>query len=41
MKVTVIPIVIRALGTVTKELIQRLGGGNNKDEWRQSKLLHY
>ena len=36
MKVTMIPIVIGALGTVTKGLVQGL-----KDEWRPFKLLHY
>ena len=33
MLVTIIPIVIGALSTVTKGLV--------KDEWRPSKLLHY
>ena len=36
MKVTNIPIVINAFGTVTKGLLKGL-----KDEWRPSKLLHY
>ena len=36
MKVTIISIVIGALGTVTKGLVQGL-----EDEWRPSKLLHY
>ena len=36
MKVTVIPLVIGALGTVTKWLVQGL-----EDEWRPSKLQHW
>ena len=36
MKVMVIPIVIGAIGTVTKGLVQGL-----EDEWRPFKLQHY
>ena len=36
MKLTFIPIVIGALGTVTKEFVKRLENGG-----RTSKLLHY
>ena len=35
MKVTYVPIVIGALGTVTKGLLKGL------EEWSPSKLLHY
>ena len=41
MKVTVIPIIIGALGSVTKVLIQGLDVLERKDEWRLSKLHHY
>ena len=37
MKVTVIPIVIDALGTITKESVQEL----EDLEWSPSKLQHY
>ena len=37
-KVTVVPIVIGALGTATKWLVQRLEDWEIKDEWRPSKL---
>ena len=41
MKVTIIPIVIGAFGTVTKGLIKRLEDLKKQKEWRPSKLLHY
>ena len=36
MKVTIIPIVIGALGTVTEGLLKGLGTWKWKDEWRPS-----
>ena len=41
MKLTIIPIVIGALGTVTKGLVQELEGLEIRGDWRPSKLLHY
>ena len=41
MQVTIIPIVIGALGTVTKGLLKGLFTWKLADEWRPSKLLHY
>ena len=41
MKVTIIPIVIGAFGTVTKELLNGLEDLVVDDEWKPSKLLHY
>ena len=41
MKVTIIPIVIGVLDTVTKGLIKWLVDLEIKDKWRPSKLLHY
>ena len=41
MKVTFIPIVIGAHGTVTKGLIKGLEDLEKGDEWRPSKLQHY
>ena len=41
MKVTVIQIVIGALGTVTKGLVQGLEDLEIMGQWRLSKLLHY
>ncbi len=38
MKVTIIPIVVGAFGTVTKGLLKRL---EDLDEWRRSKRQHY
>ena len=40
MKVTVIPIVIGALGTITKRLVQGLEDLKKEDRWRPSKLKH-
>ena len=41
MKVTIIPIVIGTLGTVTEGLVKGLVELEIGDEWRSSKLLHY
>ena len=41
MKVTFIPIIIGALGTVTKGLIKDWRTWKKEDEWRQSKLQQY
>ena len=41
MKVTIISIIIGALGTVTKRFIKELEDLEKKDEWRPSKLLLY
>ena len=41
MKVTIIEIVIGALGTVTKGLIKGLQELEKEDDWRPSKQLHY
>ena len=39
--VTIIPIVIGAFGTVTKELLKDLENWKLTDEWRPSKRQHY
>ena len=41
MKVTIIPIVIGAFGTVTKGLLKGRRTWKLADEWRPSKLQHY
>ena len=41
MHMTIIPIVIRAFGTVTKGLLRDWKTWKLTDEWRPSKLLHY
>ena len=41
MKVTIIPIVIGAFGTVTKGLLKGLEDLEVGDKWRPSKLQHY
>ena len=41
MRVMLLLIIICAFGTVTKGLIKGLEDFGKKDEWRQSKLLHY
>ena len=41
MKVTIIPIVIGAFGTVSKGLLKGLEDWRLDDEWRPSKLQHY
>ena len=41
MKVTIMPIVIGAFGTVTKGLLKGLGDFKVGGEWRPSKLQHY
>ena len=41
MKVTIIPIVICAFGTVTKGLLKGLEDWEYEEEWRPSKLQHY
>ena len=40
-KVTIIPIVIGALGTVTKGLLKGPEDLEKEDAWRTTKLLHY
>ena len=40
MKVTIIPIVIGALVSVTKGLVEGLERRNKQDEWRLYKLQH-
>ena len=41
MKVTIVPIVIGAFGTVTKGLLKGLRTWELADEWRLSKWQHY
>ena len=41
MKVMFIPIIIDALGKVTKGLLKGLEDLKQEDKWRPSKLLHY
>ena len=40
MKVTVIPIVIGALGTISKELIKGFEDRKKEDKWTPSRLQH-